>query len=89
MTKSFAFTSPALELGGEPGSYSPDRLCAEVKDFRAGLRALGDIYVNDAFGTAHRGHSSMVGDQPPQPTPFGPNGRQEKPYTRRCFLYWP
>jgi phosphoglycerate kinase len=25
------------------------------------LTSLGDIYVNDAFGTAHRGHSSMVG----------------------------
>merc|ERR1719160_408217 len=35
---------------------------AKVKEFRAGLRKLGDIYVNDAFGTAHRGHSSMVGE---------------------------
>ncbi|CAE8699800.1 unnamed protein product [Polarella glacialis] len=29
--------------------------------FRASLSKLGDVYVNDAFGTAHRGHSSMVG----------------------------
>merc|ERR1719331_1098539 len=35
---------------------------AKVKEFRAGLRKLGDIYVSDAFGTAHRGHSSMVGE---------------------------
>ena len=35
---------------------------AKVKEFREGLRKLGDIYVNDAFGTAHRGHSSMVGE---------------------------
>lgn len=25
------------------------------------MTKLGDIYVNDAFGTAHRAHSSMVG----------------------------
>lgn len=25
------------------------------------MSKLGDIYVNDAFGTAHRAHSSVVG----------------------------
>jgi len=32
-----------------------------VNKFRADLTKLGDIYINDAFGTAHRAHSSMVG----------------------------
>jgi len=34
---------------------------AKVAAFRASLTKLGDIYVNDAFGTAHRAHSSVVG----------------------------
>ncbi|MEY4941378.1 MAG: hypothetical protein RIQ93_3113 [Verrucomicrobiota bacterium] len=32
-----------------------------VAEFRASLSRLGDVFVNDAFGTAHRAHSSMVG----------------------------
>merc|ERR1711865_77594 len=32
-----------------------------VAAFRASLAKLGDVYVCDAFGTAHLGHSSMVG----------------------------
>jgi len=34
----------------------------KVTEFRASLKKLADIYCNDAFGTAHRAHSSMVGD---------------------------
>jgi 3-phosphoglycerate kinase len=32
-----------------------------VDVFLCGLAALGDIYLSDAFGTAHRAHSSTVG----------------------------
>jgi len=34
---------------------------AGIDQFRSTLTQYGDIYVNDAFGTAHRAHSSMVG----------------------------
>ncbi len=34
---------------------------AKIKDFTEGLARLGEIYVNDAFGTCHRKHVSMYG----------------------------
>lgn len=37
-----------------------------IEAFRQSLSKLGDVYINDAFGTAHRAHSSMVGIELPQ-----------------------
>jgi hypothetical protein len=33
---------------------------ADVAAFRASLTKLGDVYINDAFGTAHRAHRCVL-----------------------------
>jgi len=53
-----------VEEEGKGKSEQGDETTASEKEtdaFRASLSKLGDVFVNDAFGTAHRAHSSMVG----------------------------
>eukprot|EP00929_Paragymnodinium_shiwhaense_P001782 TRINITY_DN101_c0_g1_i13.p2 TRINITY_DN101_c0_g1~~TRINITY_DN101_c0_g1_i13.p2 ORF type:complete len:450 (-),score=152.91 TRINITY_DN101_c0_g1_i13:219-1475(-) len=35
---------------------------AKTKEFRDSIRKLADVFCSDAFGTAHRAHSSMMGE---------------------------
>jgi len=47
-----------VDLDGNKTKADPEKL----KEFRAAIRNMADIYCNDAFGTAHRPHSSMLGE---------------------------
>jgi len=54
------------EMKGKDANGQPIKATKEqAAAFQASLSKLGDIYVNDAFGTAHRPHSSVVGIQLP------------------------
>ena len=45
---------------GPPGGLTPEQQQTHAS-FVAALAKLGDVYVNDAFGTCHRRHASMYG----------------------------
>ena len=47
---------------GSSTKADPEKVAA----FRASLTKLGDVFVSDAFGTAHRAHSSVVGVDLPE-----------------------
>ncbi|KAK9367989.1 phosphoglycerate kinase [Lipomyces kononenkoae] len=51
----------SAKIDGKKVKCTPEK----IEEFRKGLTALADVYINDAFGTAHRAHSSMVGVELP------------------------
>lgn len=58
-----------IEEEGKGKDASGEKVKADkdaVAQLRAQLTKLGDVYINDAFGTAHRAHSSVVGVELPQ-----------------------
>merc|ERR1719343_44129 len=48
--------------GVDPAGNKTKAKPEDVATFRTSLGKLADVYVNDAFGTAHRAHSSMLGE---------------------------
>ena len=70
------------EAGGECKDGAKPKKCTEkcekfkatadeITKFRESLAKCGDVYVCDAFGTAHRAHSSLVGMQGKMPCVAG------------------
>ncbi len=53
-------TMPDKAKKNDDGKLTPEQ-DAIHEQFVADLAALGDVYVNDAFGTCHRKHASMFG----------------------------
>jgi phosphoglycerate kinase len=51
-------------VDAEGNKFKPAKEAVEA--FRDQLTSYGDVFINDAFGTAHRAHSSMVGVKLPQ-----------------------
>jgi phosphoglycerate kinase len=52
----------AKDTEGNSIKADPEKVAA----FRASLSKLADLYVNDAFGTSHRAHSSVTGVNLPE-----------------------
>ena len=60
----------------------------DIEKFRASLTKLGDLYVNDAFGTAHRAHASttiVAKFFTPENRTFGFLMKNEKTFLQRLF----
>ena len=51
----------AEEGKGEKDGQKVKATTDEIFKFRESLTRIGDLYINDAFGTSHRDHSSMTG----------------------------
>lgn len=53
---------PALleDVTDEQKAAAKAEMKESQKNFAAQLAALGDVFINDAFGTAHRAHASMA-----------------------------
>lgn len=56
-------------VDSEGNKFKPSE--EDIEKFRNSLAKNGDVYVCDAFGTAHRAHSSMVGMQGKMPCVSG------------------
>ncbi len=63
----------AKEASDEEKDAAKKAVKASQKEFTRHLASLADVYINDAFGTAHRAHAStaLIADYFPQDKMFG------------------